>query len=182
VAHDKTPLAGAGVIDRGLIADGTLPVGDALVALGSNIGDKAGHVARALELLTGTGDIRLLAASRIFKTPPWGNTDQDWFVNACARVGTSLSPHQLLGRCLAIERAMGRERAEKWGPRIIDLDVLAHGPTRIKDAELTLPHPYITERAFVLAPLADVAPDFIIKGRTVAEWLAEIDRTGVEPL
>ncbi|MDX2257969.1 MAG: 2-amino-4-hydroxy-6-hydroxymethyldihydropteridine diphosphokinase [Hyphomicrobiaceae bacterium] len=159
-----------------------MPVGDALVALGSNIGDKAANVRQALALLTQEGDIRLLASSRIFKTPPWGKTDQDWFVNAAARVGTSLSPHQLLGRCLAIERAMGRERGEKWGPRVIDLDVLAHGPTRISDKDLTLPHPYITERAFVLAPLSDVAPEFVIKGRTVDQWLAAIDRSGVEPM
>ncbi|MEW5964545.1 MAG: 2-amino-4-hydroxy-6-hydroxymethyldihydropteridine diphosphokinase [Pseudomonadota bacterium] len=154
---------------------------DAIVALGSNVGDKRGNIARAIELLTEAGDIRLVARSRDYKTPPWGKTDQDWFVNACIGVATRLAPRALLERCLASERRMGRVRAERWGPRSIDLDVLHVAGVVLDEPDLVLPHPRITERAFVLAPLADIAPDLMLQGKTVAEWLATVDRTGVEP-
>lgn len=155
---------------------------DAVIALGSNIGDKVANIEHAVALLTQTNLVRLVRHSRIFKTPPWGNTDQDWFVNSCASVKTSLNAHQLLRHCLNVEKQMGRERKEKWGPRIIDLDILVYRDVSLDDDELTLPHPHITERAFVLAPMADVAPDMIIKGQSVLAWLAAVDRTGVEPL
>lgn len=154
---------------------------DAIIALGSNIGDKRATIARALERLCADGVVRVLARSRDFKTPPWGKTDQPWFVNACALVATQLAPRPLLERCLAVERQLGRVRAEKWGPRIIDLDVLVHRAGAFDEPDLILPHPRITERAFVLAPLADVAPDLTLKGRTVRQWLADIDQTGVDP-
>jgi 2-amino-4-hydroxy-6-hydroxymethyldihydropteridine diphosphokinase len=154
---------------------------DAIVALGSNIGDIRGNMARALELLCDRGDVRVVARSRDFKTPPWGITEQPWFANACAGVATRLDARTLLGRCLDVERQLGRIRAEKWGPRIIDLDVLVHRDGAIDEADLVLPHPRITERAFVLAPLADIAPGLVLEGRTVAEWLAITDCSGVEP-
>lgn len=152
---------------------------DAIIALGSNIGDKHTNIADAIRLLTRDGDIRLIARSRDFRTPPWGKTDQDWFVNACIGVATQLAPRALLKRCLATERQMGRERTEKWGPRIIDLDVLHMDGVALAEDDLVLPHPRITERAFVLAPLADIAPDLVLAGKTVAEWLSSIDCTGV---
>lgn len=154
----------------------------AIVALGSNIGDKTANIDRAIALLTGREDVQLSRRSRDYRTPPWGKTDQDWFVNACISVDTSLDPHALLRRCLDVEEAMGRKRAEKWGPRIIDLDVLVFGDVMLDEAELTLPHPQITKRAFVLAPLADVAPDLVIEGRSVAQWLSAIDREGIDPI
>ena len=155
---------------------------DAFIALGSNIGDKTANINHAITLLTGRDDIRLLARSRDYRTPPWGKTDQDWFVNACIGVATSLSPHELLRRCLETEVEMGRKRAEKWGPRLIDLDVLLHGDAVLSDAELILPHPHMTARAFVLAPLADIAPDILIDGKSVLQWLEQIDKAGVEPI
>ncbi|KUO54575.1 MAG: 2-amino-4-hydroxy-6-hydroxymethyldihydropteridine pyrophosphokinase [Alphaproteobacteria bacterium BRH_c36] len=155
---------------------------DAVVALGSNIGDKVANVERAVELLTGEGEIALTARSRIYKTPPWGNTDQDWFVNACIGVRTGLDPHALLTRCLSVEEMMGRRRAEKWGPRIIDLDVLVYGDVELADEVLTLPHPHITKRAFVLAPMADIVPDLMLEGRSVAAWLSIQDLQGIEPI
>ena len=154
---------------------------DAIIALGSNIGDIRANMARALELLTEGGDVRVEARSRDFKTPPWGKTDQPWFANACAGVATDLGPADLLARCLEVERQLGRVRTEKWGPRVIDLDVLVHKAGTVNEPDLMLPHPRITERAFVLAPLADIAPDLVIEGATVAEWLERVDRTGVEP-
>ncbi|MFA9475395.1 MAG: 2-amino-4-hydroxy-6-hydroxymethyldihydropteridine diphosphokinase [Filomicrobium sp.] len=155
---------------------------DAFIALGSNIGDKTANINHAITLLTGRDDIRLRARSRDYRTPPWGKTDQDWFVNACIGVATSLSPHELLRRCLETEVEMGRKRAEKWGPRLIDLDVLLHGDAVLSDAELILPHPHITVRAFVLAPLADIAPNILIDGKSVLQWLEQIDKAGVEPI
>lgn len=155
---------------------------DCIVALGSNLGDKAGNIATAIDLLTAQGDVRLLARSANYATEPWGKTDQDWFVNACIAVKTGLSARELLARCQEVERRMGRVPTEKWGPRIIDLDLLVYGEETIRDPDLVLPHPHIAERAFVLAPLMDIAPDAVIGGRSVRELYAAIDTAGVRPL
>ena len=155
---------------------------DCIVALGSNLGDKAGNIAAAIDLLTAQGEVRLLARSRNYATEPWGKTDQDWFVNACIAVKTGLSARELLARCQEVERRMGRVPTEKWGPRIIDLDLLVYGEETIRDPDLVLPHPHIAERGFVLAPLMDIAPDAVIGGRSVRELYAAIDTAGVRPL
>lgn len=159
-----------------------LPTFDAILAFGSNVGDKEANVARAIELIEAEGDIAVLRVSKNYKTPPWGVMDQDWFVNACASVATKLSPHDLLLRCQAVEAEMKRVRRQRWGPRVIDVDILVHrdGPVALPD--LTLPHPRITDRAFVLVPLAEIEPDLQISGRTVREWLSSIDTAGVEPM
>jgi 2-amino-4-hydroxy-6-hydroxymethyldihydropteridine diphosphokinase len=158
-----------------------LPAGcDALIGLGSNMGDKAGNIERAVALLTAGDDVRLMARSRLYRTPPWGKTDQDWFVNACIGVATKLTPRELLARCQAVERDLGRVRDERWGPRVIDVDILAYRDVALAEPDLVIPHPRIAERVFVLAPLADIAPSLVIGGRTVAEGLAEIERAGVE--
>jgi 2-amino-4-hydroxy-6-hydroxymethyldihydropteridine diphosphokinase len=152
---------------------------DAIVALGSNQGDKEARIAEAIQHLEEAGDMRIVARSRNYRTAPWGKLDQDWFVNACVSVATDLSARELLKRCQAIESRMGRVREEHWGPRVIDLDVLVYRDVVSDEAELTLPHPGIMERAFVLVPLADVAPDLMIKGRTVLEWLSRVDHADV---
>mgnify|MGYP001251459993 CR=1 FL=1 len=154
---------------------------DAIVALGSNIGDTRANMALALQLLCAEGVVRVLTRSRDFKTPPWGITDQPWFANACASVRTALDARALLARCLDVERQMGRVRTQKWGPRIIDLDVLVHRQGAVAEEDLELPHPRITERAFVLAPLADVDPDLVLNGKSVEAWLNATDMSGVEP-
>ena len=153
---------------------------DAVVALGSNIGDKFANMNRAIEILVRRGDITLIGRSRDFKTPPWGKTDQDWFANAVITIATDLTPRQLLDRCQSVEQEMGRVHVEKWGPRLIDLDILTFGDTNIAEADFTVPHPHLTERAFVLAPMADVAPDVVVKGKRVADWLRDVDVTGVD--
>jgi 2-amino-4-hydroxy-6-hydroxymethyldihydropteridine diphosphokinase len=155
---------------------------DALIGLGSNVGDKEANIHRAIALLTEQGDITLLRASRLYRSAPWGKRDQDWFVNAVIAVATRLSPHALLARCLAVEQAMKRVRKERWGPRIIDVDVLTYGSVALNDPDLVLPHPRITERAFVLVPLAEIAPDVEIGGKRPAHWLAGVDTTEVAPL
>lgn len=155
---------------------------DGIVALGSNLGDKAGNIADAIDRLTAAGDVTLVERSRNYATEPWGKTDQDWFVNAAIAVKTGLLPSELLLRCQEIERAMGRVHTEKWGPRIIDLDLLVYGDRAINEPDLVLPHPYIGERAFVLAPLMDIAPDLVIGGKSVRQLFEAIDSTGVRAL
>ncbi len=155
---------------------------DCIVALGSNLGDKVANLDKAIDLLTAPGDVRLVRRSRNFATEPWGKTDQDWFVNACIAVATELSARVLLERCKEIERRMGRVATEKWGPRIIDLDLLIYGDSVIREPDLVLPHPHIKDRAFVLAPLMDIAPDVAIGGRSVRELYEAIDLSGVRPL
>jgi len=152
---------------------------DALIALGSNIGDKSGHIGAAIDALTADGTVRLIARSHNYRTPPWGVTDQDWFVNAAIGIATVLPVYQLLERCQGVERQLGRERTIKWGPRIIDLDILLYRDLVLAEPKLVLPHPHMTERAFVMAPLADIEPDLKIGGKTPGEWLAELPPSGI---
>ena len=152
----------------------------AYLGLGSNIGDKAAMLAGAVEHLAATPGIRVVARSADYRTPPWGDTDQDWFLNAALGVETTLSPHALLEAGLAIETAMGRVRERRWGPRVIDIDVLSYEGAAISDARLVLPHRFVRERAFVLVPLAEIAPDLRIGPETVAQALAKLDATGIE--
>ena len=152
---------------------------DAIIALGSNVGDMVANIDNAIEALLGEGDVHLVARSKNYRTPPWGVTDQDWFVNACVSVATDLSARELLARCQKVEKEVGRVRTKRWGPRVIDLDILVCRDEAINTADLVVPHPRITERAFVLVPLADVEPLHLISGKRVRDWLDSIDRTGV---
>ncbi|MGO6907879.1 2-amino-4-hydroxy-6-hydroxymethyldihydropteridine diphosphokinase, partial [Rhizobium ruizarguesonis] len=137
-------------------------------------------MAAALQRLDGRDDCRVTAVSRLYRTPPWGKTDQSFFFNACAAVETRLEPEALLDVCLSIEREMKRERIERWGPRTLDIDVLTYRDV-IQDApRLELPHPRMTDRGFVLMPLADIAPGLLVRGRAVSEWLSDAEVTGIE--
>ena len=153
----------------------------AALGLGGNIGDPVQSMAEALRALNARPDCGVAAVSRLYRTPPWGKTDQDWFFNACALVDTTLAPEPLLDTCLAIERDMKRERKERWGPRTIDIDVLTYEGVAQTGGRLELPHPRMTGRGFVLMPLADVAPALVVEGRTVAAWLGDADVAGIEP-
>jgi 2-amino-4-hydroxy-6-hydroxymethyldihydropteridine diphosphokinase len=130
------------------------------------------------------GLVRLLARSSDYRTPPWGDEDQPAFVNASISVATALSPRALLERAHAVERALGRNRAleRRWGPRTIDIDILAYDDLVLNDPDLILPHPRLFERAFVLVPLAEIAPDRMIAGVRVRDALARVDATGIERL
>lgn len=156
----------------------------AYVALGSNLGDSRQHLLDAIEALAALPYTAVTARSRIYRTPPWGVTDQPDFLNAVVVLETALEPHDLLDALLAIERAAGRQRnGERWGPRTLDLDVLHVAGRAINDERLTLPHPHIADRAFVLLPLHDVAPELEIPGRgRVADLLRGVDTQGCEPL
>ena len=152
----------------------------AYLGIGSNVGDKAALLADCVARLALVPGIRVVARSHDYRTPPWGDTDQDWFLNGALAVDTTLSPHDLLNACLAIETAMGRVRERRWGPRIIDIDVLHYAGAQVDDERLVLPHRYVRERAFVLVPLDEIAPDLVIGGERVVEALAKLDRTGIE--
>ena len=123
----------------------------------------------------------LLARSSDYLTPPWGGTSQPPFVNACVAIDTSLDPHALLFALHKIETKFGRDRAreERWGPRTLDLDLLAYEDVTLDTGGLTLPHPRLFERAFVLLPLNEIMPDRVIAGRTVREALAKVSTEGI---
>ena len=156
---------------------------EAGLSLGSNLGDKAAMIEEALRRLDASDGIRLVRRSSLYRTEPWGDQNQDWFLNACALVETALAPHALLDRCLAIEAALGRDRGKstKWGPRPVDIDVLFYGDQKIAEPGLTLPHPRLFDRAFVLVPLSDIAAGHIVGGRRIGDAARSINRTGVVP-
>lgn len=157
------------------------PFRRATLGLGGNIGDPVRSMADALQALDAREDCRVVAVSRLYRTPPWGKTDQNWFFNACALVETVLAPEALLDTCLGIERDMKRERKERWGPRTIDIDVLTFEGVAQSGGRLELPHPRMTGRGFVLMPLADITPAMDVQGRTVEAWLKDADVAGIEP-
>ena len=156
----------------------------AFIALGSNLGDAQAQVLGAFDALNGLAQTRLVARSPLYLTPPWGVLDQPAFINAVAQIDTALTPHELLDALLKVERDAGRVRdGERWGPRTLDLDVLHMAGVALSDDRLTLPHPRMAERAFVLLPLNDLAPALVLPGQgTVSDLLAAMDTTGCERL
>jgi 2-amino-4-hydroxy-6-hydroxymethyldihydropteridine diphosphokinase len=159
-------------------------VAEALVALGGNLGDVRDTIDRAVAAFCDGQKVHLLARSSDYRTLPWGVEDQPAFVNACIAVETRLTPRALLARAQAVERALGRERSKerRWGPRQIDIDLIAYEDVALEDSDLTLPHPQLFARAFVLVPLAEIAPDRVIAGRTPAEALAGLATEGIRRL
>ncbi len=152
---------------------------EALLGLGGNLGDPAAAIEAALQRLE-TAGVRITRRSRWYSTAPWGVSNQPHFVNLCVAAETDLSARALLEVIQATEAALGRERNMRWGPRTIDIDILAYGDLTVDEPGLQIPHPRMTERAFVLVPLLDIAPDHPIAGRPVREWAAAVDRSGVE--
>lgn len=156
----------------------------AYVALGGNIGDARATIAQAIRQFCDGRDVTLLARSADYRTPPWGVTDQPPFVNACIAVDTRLDPQALLARAQAVEAALGRDRSRerRWGPRPLDIDLLTYDDRVIDLPELTLPHPRLFARAFVLVPLVEIAPDAVVAGRSLREALQAVDASGIERL
>lgn len=152
----------------------------AFIALGANLGDPAATIRAAFEALDKLPESRLLATSELYRTAPVGITEQPEFVNAAARIETGLAPEALLDALLAIEHRFGRIRAERNGPRTLDLDVLLYDDLVLDTPRLTLPHPRLHLRAFVLYPLADLAPDLALPGRgSLAAWLPAVANQGI---
>jgi len=133
----------------------------AYIAIGSNMDAPAENCIEAANSLNDHPAISISSRSSLYETEPFGKSDQDWFVNSVVEVTTRLSPEHLIEACLAIENEMGRSRDEKWGPRIIDLDILFYDDFVFKEKNLEIPHPGITERSFVLEPMNEIAPDFV---------------------
>ena len=153
------------------------------IGLGSNIGDKVEHIRRAMLALEQQGIAEDIALSSLYRTAPYGHvTEQDWFVNACAIATTSLSPADLLVRFKSIERRLGRTKTVRWGPRVIDIDLLFYGHLSLDSPGLTIPHKDLLRRAFVLVPLVELKPDLVISGVAVKDAVDALDRTGVERL
>jgi 2-amino-4-hydroxy-6-hydroxymethyldihydropteridine diphosphokinase len=157
---------------------------EALLALGGNIGNSRAILDRAVALLCDGKQVRLTARSSDYLTPPWGFKYQPPFVNLCIAVDTTLTARELLERAQAVERQLGRDRAheKRNGPRTADIDIIAYDDLALAEPNLTLPHPRLFERAFVLVPLAEIAGDRVISGRKVREAAAAIDASGVTRL
>ncbi|MGV0910598.1 2-amino-4-hydroxy-6-hydroxymethyldihydropteridine diphosphokinase [Martelella sp. FOR1707] len=151
----------------------------AALGLGANLGDPAAAMARALQLLDDGEGTAVVAVSKLYSTPPWGLVEQPPFINCCALVETSLPPQALMQRCLDIEKQLKRVRDVRWGPRLIDIDILTYGTETLNTETVTIPHPCMLERGFVLMPLAEIAPDLAVNGRAVSEWASEADMAGI---
>jgi 2-amino-4-hydroxy-6-hydroxymethyldihydropteridine diphosphokinase len=151
-----------------------------LLSLGGNLGDPAKAMAEALRLLDADAETEVVAVSSLYRTPPWGKLDQPDFLNIAAEIRTSRQPRAFLELCLEAERRLKRERRERWGPRLIDIDILLFGDRKVDEAGLEIPHPRMKERAFVLVPLAEIAPKTVVDGRPVSEHLAVLDKAGIQ--
>jgi 2-amino-4-hydroxy-6-hydroxymethyldihydropteridine diphosphokinase len=155
-----------------------------LIALGGNVGDVRATFQKAIANICGMTQAALLARSSDYATPPWGELDQARFINACIEIETSLDPHALLFTLHKIEKKFGRDRGNetRWGPRTLDLDLIAYDDVSIDQPQLTLPHPRLFERAFVLVPLLEIVPDRRIVGRDLRAALAGLSTDGIERL
>lgn len=152
----------------------------AYLALGANIGDKEENLRRAVALLR-EGGCEVTAASSLYITKPVGLIDQPDFLNAVIRIKTALDSHDLLDLCRRIEQIMGRKRTILWGPRVIDIDILLYEDVVLDEKELVIPHPRMLERAFVMVPLAEIAPDVeVAENLNARDAALHIDHTGVE--
>ncbi|MDP1859330.1 MAG: 2-amino-4-hydroxy-6-hydroxymethyldihydropteridine diphosphokinase [Gemmatimonadaceae bacterium] len=152
------------------------------VSLGGNLGDPTTAMSSALRLLDADETTDVIAVSSLYRTPPWGKPDQPEFLNAAAELSTGRSPRGLLELCLAIEQRLERLREERWGPRLIDIDILVFGDRVVHEPGLDVPHVRMLERAFVLVPLLEIAPTLSVGGRSVTAHLEGVDCRGIERL
>jgi 2-amino-4-hydroxy-6-hydroxymethyldihydropteridine diphosphokinase len=156
----------------------------AYLAFGGNVGDSRTILDRAVTLLCEGDEVRLTARSSDYRTPPWGFKYQPPFINLCIAVETTLAPRELMARAQNVELQLGRDRAheKRWGPRTADIDIIAYGNLTVHELGLTVPHSRLFERAFVLLPLLEIAPDLVIDGRSVREAAVGVDTGGIEQL
>ena len=149
------------------------------LGLGGNLGDPAATIAKALATLGARGHVRIDRVSSLYRTAPWGPVSQPDFANACALGATDLAPRALLAEIKLVEAALGRVSGERWGPRVIDIDILFYAGQSVEAPDLVIPHQSLFERAFVLVPLAEIVPNLVIAGRSVGEAASRIDCAGV---
>ena len=155
---------------------------NAYLGVGSNLGDRLGCLTEAVRQLHATPEVRVVTVSSIYETKPVGVTDQPDFLNGVVAIRTSLAPMALLEVCLRIEAGLGRVRRERWGPRTLDLDLLWFAGVVMTAENLTLPHPRMAERAFVLVPLAEIAPQLVVGGKAATVLAAGLDQTGLRKI
>ncbi len=148
--------------------------------MGSNLGDSLGYLEKSLEQLQQTPQIQVISHSKWYKTKAVGPPQPD-YLNGCAILQVQLTPHELLKRLLEIEQQFGRSRDEYWGPRTLDLDLLLYGNIILNSSTLQIPHPRLSQRAFVLVPLAEIVPDWIepISGKTIKELLDSLNNNSL---
>jgi 2-amino-4-hydroxy-6-hydroxymethyldihydropteridine diphosphokinase len=146
----------------------------AYIGLGSNLGDKEANIKKALELLGEVPGIQVKKVASLYRTAPLYVTKQDWFLNTVAEIETSLKAHELLSLLKDMEKKLDRTPTVRWGPRTIDLDLLLFGSDKVCSSDLVVPHPRMTERAFVMVPLAEIAPHLCVPGRGRAGELAHL--------
>ncbi len=151
----------------------------AYLSLGSNLGNREETLREAVRRIGAAESVELTAVSSVYETEPWGKLDQPRFLNLAVAVETTLSPEALLALAQKIEKELGRVRHERWGARTIDIDILCFEGVERNTPDLTLPHPYMTERAFVLVPLAEIAPTLTVKGKTVEAWRQAAEDQGI---
>lgn len=145
------------------------------LGLGTNVGDRLKYLNDAIDYIKKIENTKIVRISKVYETRPWGYTNQNDFLNLCVAIETNLKPKDLLQKCLEVELNLKRERIIRWGPRTIDIDILIYDDIICNDEKLTLPHPRIQERAFVLIPLIDLNEKLTIKGRLLKDWLSELD-------
>ncbi len=152
----------------------------AYLGLGSNLGEREANLRKAMKMLESTGEVRIMRRSSVYETSPVGYENQPDFLNMVVQVKSCLKAKELLHHCLGVEERMMRERLIRWGPRIIDIDLLLYDNQTFKDSELTLPHPEMIRRAFVLIPLLELEPELVMPdGSSVSEHLAKLDEEAV---
>lgn len=156
----------------------------AFIAIGSNLGDRVDNVKKAVLRAADEENATLVFMSSFYETEPWGMKEQPAFINAVMGVETELAPAALLAHLKSVEAGLGRQKAERWGPRVIDLDIIFYGGLVMDEKGLTIPHPSAHERAFVMVPLAEIAPDLIhpVLGKSAAEIAGGLDKSGIKKL
>jgi len=157
------------------------------ISIGSNLNQPSHQVEKAIDLLAAMPATTILKRSKLYETEPWGVTDQPAFINSIASLETNLQPIELLDEIQTIELAQGRVRGEKpeeskWGPRVLDLDIICYDQLSLDTTRLKLPHPYFSERVFVLEPLTELCPNLSISGKTATQWLNILNTKLVEKL
>ncbi|MCT8269030.1 2-amino-4-hydroxy-6-hydroxymethyldihydropteridine diphosphokinase [Afifella sp. JA880] len=153
----------------------------AVLGLGANLGDPADTFRKAAKAIANVDGVTVTAAAPLYVSRPWGKTDQPDFTNSALLIETQLSPRRLLAALLEVEKELGRIRAEPWGPRVIDIDILVYGEELLAEPELSIPHPHLTERSFALKPLVDLWPTAKIGERPASEILARLDLSDLTP-
>lgn len=148
----------------------------AYLGLGTNMGDKQAYLKEACKIISDNTNINIVKISKVYKTKAWGYTNQDDFLNICIEVDTNLSPEELLEVCHEVENKLNRVRVIRWGPRTIDVDILFFNNIISTDENLTLPHPRIKERAFVLIPLMDLNKELSIDNKTISYYLSNLEK------